>query len=137
MSFTRTKTDPCNYSQELEGNVSYVSYLLDSVKYDSCNKCRPELGLVGGTAVSHVSGNLVDLESNLFGIDRDASRCPSTKYTPRADQIVQGSQFIKPVCRPSIDTTMKHLKPCQMFDYAPYTPHPPPMNLFKCGQQKF
>lgn len=132
MSFTRTKTDQCHYAQELEENVSYVSYLLDPVKFDNCNKCRPELGIVGGTAVSHVSGNLVDLESNLFGIDRDASRCPMTKYIPRSDNVVKGSEFIKPVCRPEIKTNQKHLRACQLFD-TPSIPHPPPMNLFKCS----
>ena len=135
MSFTRTKTDACNYNQELEGNVSYISYLLDPVKFDSCKKCRPELGLLGATNVSHIGGNMVDLESNLFGIDRDNSRCPMTKYIPRGDQKVKGTQFIKPVCRPELDTRPKHLKACQMFDYAPYTPHPPQMNRFKCGAQ--
>lgn len=132
MSFTRTKTDICNYNQELEENVSYVSYLLDPVKFHNCNKCRPELGFVGGTNVSHVTGNLIDLESDIKGIDRDASRCPQTRYLPRNDGIVQGTTMYKPVCRPEVAANMRHLPACQPFNYGP-VPHPPPMNLFKCG----
>lgn len=135
MSFTRTKTDTCNYKQELEGNVSYISYLLDPVKYENCNKCRMELGVVGGTNVSHIRGNLVDLESNLFGIDRDNSRCPVTRYIPRSDNKLKGSDFIKPVERPELNTNMMHLNGCQMVNYEPSTPHPPPMDLFKCGSR--
>lgn len=135
MSFTRTKTDTCNYKQELEGNVSYVSYLLDPIKFDNCNKCRNELGLVGGTNVSQVRGNLVDLESNLFGIDRDASRCAVTRYTPQGDDKLKGSSFIKPVDRPVIDTNLVHLQSCQMFPYAPSAQQPPAMNLFSCNKR--
>ena len=133
MSFTRTKTDNCSYQADLRENVSYAPYNFDTSKYANCQQCIPELGLVGGTAVSHVSGNLVDLESALFGIDRDLSRCPETRYLPRGDDKIQGSCFIKPVQRPVIDTTMKHLPACQMWDYQPSVPHPPAMSLFKCG----
>jgi hypothetical protein len=134
MSFTRTKTDICNYKNELEENVSYISYLLDPIKFDHCDKCRPQLGIVGGTAVSHIQGNLVDLESNLFGIDRDASRCVQTKYLPQGDNKLKGSCYIKPVERPIINTDMSHLRGCQLIDYAPYTPYPPQMNRFKCDK---
>ena len=135
MSFTRTFTDPCAYKKTLEENVSYASYMLDPIRYDNCNKCRHELGIVGGTAVSHVKGNLIDLESNLFGIDRDLSRCPSSRFVPRGDQQVQGTTLYRDSCRPVVDTHMKHLSSCQMFDYAPFTPQPPPLDLFKCGKQ--
>jgi hypothetical protein len=135
MSFTRTKTDTCNYKQELEGNVSYISYLLDPVKFDHCDKCRMQVGTVGGTNSSHIRGNLVDLESNLFGIDRDASRCPVTRYIPPADNKLKGSCFIKPVERPVIDTRLVHLNGCQLIDYSPSTPYPPPMDRFRCGSK--
>ena len=57
-----------------------LEYMLDSARYENCNKCRMELGLVGGTAVSHIQGNLVDLETDLMGITRKASLCPQKKY---------------------------------------------------------
>ena len=37
-----------------------------------------DLGVIGGTAVSHIRGNLVDLETDLRGTTRKAS-CVHTK----------------------------------------------------------
>jgi hypothetical protein len=122
--------DSCAYSKALGESVAPLDYLLDPVKYEHCNKCRIELGVVGGTAVSHISGNMVDLENNLLGIDRPNTHCPSYKYTP-GKQAVQGKEYIKPVCHPKVDTALKHLKPCQMQDY-PEVPLPPPMKPFVC-----
>ena len=129
MSFNRLSYDHCAYKSELAESVSYLSYMLDPVRYEHCQKCRPESGIVGGTAVSHAKGNLVDLENNLFGIDRPNTHCPTFKWTP-GDK--QGKEYIKPVCHPQIDTTPMHLRPCQ-FHNTTSTPQPPPMNLFRCG----
>lgn len=131
MSWTRIYTDPCNYKQSLSENVSQLSYLLDPIKFEHCNKCRNEIGLVGGTAVGVPKGNMVDLENNLFGIDRPNTRCPTYKYIPSGNNSVQGKEYIKPVEHPSVDTTMLQLKPCQMFDYHP-TPQPPMMEKSVC-----
>lgn len=51
-------------------------------KYYHTNASRNALGLVGGNEVSQVSGNLVDLESDLRGITRDLSQAPARKYQP-------------------------------------------------------
>ena len=39
-----------------------------------------ELGLLGGTAVSHVKGNLVDLETDLERSNQRTTKCPSKLY---------------------------------------------------------
>jgi hypothetical protein len=57
-------------------------YTLIPQKYYHPNVARNALGLVGGNEVSLVSGNLVDLESDLRGVTRDISRCPAKKYAP-------------------------------------------------------
>lgn len=131
MSFNRLSYDTCAYKQDLSENVSQLSYLLDPVKFEHCQKCRHEVGLVGGTNVGVVKGNLVDLENELFGINRPNTQCPSYKFTPRSDGIVQGKEYIKPVQHPAVDVNMRNLRPCQMIDYKE-VPHPPPMNLFSC-----
>lgn len=135
MSWTRAHTDSCNYKQTLTENVSQLSYLLDPVKFEHCGKCRNELGLVGGTSVGVPKGNMVDLENNLFGIDRPSTRCPSYKYLPSEDATVQGKEYIKPVQHPEIDTTMLQLKPCQ-FASLPGVPHPPLMQGSSCAMQR-
>lgn len=130
MSFTKLSYDDCSYKANLEGNVSHLSYTMDPVKFYNCNKCRHEVGLVGGTAVSHVSGNIVDMESNLFGIDREASKCATMKYLPKETR-AEGTKYYQMGCANKVDTTMKHLQPCQMHSVLG-VPHPPPMSPFVC-----
>jgi hypothetical protein len=124
--------DACAYNQDLAQSVNPLAYVLDPVKYENCGQCRMELGIVGGTAVSHVSGNLVDLENDLRNQNRPNTHCPSYKYAPPTDKYLQGKEYIKPVCHPKIDTTLKHLKPCQMVDYRAVPPTPP-LELYSCS----
>lgn len=133
MSFNRLSYDTCSYKQELSENVTQLSYILDPVKYEHCQKCRHELGLLGGTNVGVPKGNIVDLENELFGINRPNTHCPSYKYAPREDSKVQGKEYIKPVQHPEVDVSTMQLRPCQMVDYRE-VPHPPPMNLFSCSK---
>jgi hypothetical protein len=51
-------------------------------KFYHPNASRHALGLVGGNEVSIVTGNLVDVESDLRGTTRDLSNVPSRKYQP-------------------------------------------------------
>lgn len=133
MSFTKLTYDDCSYKANLAGNVSQMSYIFDDSRYYNCNKCRPENGIVGGTAVSHISGNLVDLESTLIGIDREASRCATMKYLPRDDNIAMGSDYYHKRPTNKVETGMKHLQACQMHDVKGI-PHPSPMDSFKCSR---
>ena len=129
----RLSYDSCAYAQALAQSVSPMSYVMDPIKYEHCNKCRPELGIVGGTAVSHINGSLVDLENNLLGIDRPGTHCSAFKYAPPAPgQPLQGMEYIKPVQHPPIDLTLKHLPACQFASY-PGVPQPPPMPRYTCG----
>lgn len=131
MSMNRLRYDTCAYSQALSQSVSPIEFILDPIKYEHCQKCRMELGVVGGTAVSHIQGNLVDLENDLRGQNRPNTHCPCYKHIPTNGPI-QGKEYIKPVQHPAIDTRMQHLRPCQMINYGP-VPLEPQMNLYKCG----
>jgi hypothetical protein len=132
MSFSRVKYDQCTLSQNLNQNVTFFSYVLDPVKYKHCSQCMHVLGTSGGNNVSQVEGNLVDLESNLFGIDRPQySKCASLQYIPTDDGKVQGKADYKKTCYPEISTKMKHLPSCQMFS-LPGVPMPRQPDLFKC-----
>lgn len=139
MSYNRLIYDTCAYKKELDQSTGPLSYTLNPIKFENCNKCRMELGIVGGTAVSHIQGNIVDLENDLRGQTRPASNCPSKHYTPSCpDKIgdacqpsqiqLQGTQ-----CAPgkTIDTNLVHLRPCQMIRYKP-VPLPPPMKMDTC-----
>jgi hypothetical protein len=135
MSLNRLIYDSCSYKSELNESVSYLSHVLERGRFEHCQKCRPELGIVGGTAVSHPQGNLVDLESSLYGIDRPATHCPSYKWLPTDGKSVQGKEYIKPVCHPQIQTDpMLHLNSCQFYNY-PEVPRAPDLDLFKCARK--
>jgi hypothetical protein len=87
--------------------------------------------LVGGNNVSRVSvKSIVDLESNLFGIDRESSRCAQSRYLPGE---VQGKSTFKPVCYKKIDMTPNHLRHCQFANF-PAVPNAPEPDIFKCGR---
>ena len=63
MSSNRLMYDTCEYQTRLNESTGPLAYNLDPVRYENCNKCRMDLGVIGGTAVSHIRGNLVDLET--------------------------------------------------------------------------
>ena len=126
MSFNHLTADTQTYQRRLGENVSILDYVLSPFKMEHQNKCRHELGLVGGTATSHIDGNMVDLESDLRGQTRLLSKCVDNQWKP----LNQGQVIHNDKTAP-INTTAKHLPACQMISYRS-VPLPPPMNLPKC-----
>jgi hypothetical protein len=51
-------------------------------KFTHPKQTRNALGLVGGNEVSNISGSAVDLESDLFGITRNLTKCAPREYIP-------------------------------------------------------
>ena len=139
MSLNRLLYDTDAYKVRLNESANTLEYMLDGQRYENCNKCRMELGLVGGTAVSNIQGNLVDLETDLMGITRRASLCPSKKFKSscatkniaqcKPDNIVYKDEFGNDKV---IDTNKLHLPSCQMIRYKPM-PLPPQPNFSTCG----
>jgi len=125
MSFNRSKYDTCAYKYDLQTNVSTLDYVLSDIRYNNTNKCRHQLGLIGGTNVSHIKGNIVDLESELRGQTRLLSKCQNNLYVPTNDNIIKNDKT------EAIDTTMQHLPACQTIMYRSI-PLPPKMNLNNC-----
>jgi hypothetical protein len=107
---------------------------MDPIKYERPEKCRMELGIVGGTAVSHVSGNMIDLENDLRGANRPVSSCPMYDHLPGNGQVIQRHEQYKPVIHEPIDTTMKHLPSCQMISYGS-VPNIPFPNNYSCNNK--
>lgn len=118
MSANRLSYDECSYKQALFQSVSPINYTLDPIKYERKDKCRVELGVVGGSEVSHIRGNLVDLENDLRGQRHPVTKCSAYKYQPSDDGFLRSKEYIKPVEHPDIDTTLDHLNSCQMYDFA-------------------
>jgi hypothetical protein len=126
MSFNNLSYDSCTYTRHLKESVGILGYVLSPFRYEHENKCRHELGLVGGSAVSHVAGNLVDLESELRGQTRFLTKCDARKAQP----LVAGKPIVNDKT-PPIDTRAVHLRGCQMISYKS-VPLPPPMETYSC-----
>lgn len=125
MSFNRTKYDNCSYTTDLKSNVDTLGHILSSYRYEHKDKCMHQLGFVGGTAVSHIQGNLVDLDSELRGQTRILTRCPTNKYVPSDDNVIKNDKT------EPINTQMKHLPTCQSIMYRSI-PLPPPVKMNYC-----
>jgi len=127
MSFNRMAYDDCKYRRELRQNVSIFSHIVEPRRFEHTDKCRHELGLVGGTTVSHVKGSLVDLDSELRGQTRYVSKCGGNMYTPPPP----GEPIRNDKTAP-ISTAPEHLKSCQMIAY-PAVPLPPKVEVPRCA----
>ena len=126
MSFTRPSWDTCAYDTKLGMSSGTLGYVLSPLPVANPHQCRHDLGLVGGAGVSHIKGNLVDLESDLRGQTRLLG-CVQQQYFPQTDR------FIRNMKTDPIDTSKQHLGSCQMFPF-PSVPQPPPVNYSRCTQ---
>jgi len=125
MSFNRTKYDTCSYKLDLQTSVDTLGHILSPYRYEHKDKCMHELGFVGGTAVSHIQGNLVDLDSELRGQTRIITKCNNNQYTPSENGIVNNDKTTP------INTNMTHLPTCQSIMYRS-VPLPPPIKINNC-----
>lgn len=83
MSSNRLIYDTVTYKSKLRENINSSNYAFLTDKFKNTSKCRIEFGLTGGNGVSIYNGSLVDLESDLRGQTRKASKAPSEKYHPK------------------------------------------------------
>ena len=135
MSSNRLMYDEDAYKTYLNQSISSYAYYLDPIRYENQEKCRMEFGIISGSRVSHIRGNLVDLETELRGQNRNASNCPANHYIPPAQ--VEDNSYIQPKNikikgEPNrqervIDTTLAHLPSCQMMRYKPVPKEPKPI----------
>ena len=141
MAWCKNSQDLCAYRQQLAESVGELQYVLDPVRYYHPEPRRFAFGVLGGNTVSIVgNGQMCDVESDLWGIDRKLSRCDALKYInpcPTGDMNT---------CRPGnivirntptthgrvVDTTPMHLRECQMFRYQPI-PMPPAIARPSCN----
>ncbi len=84
MSFTRIAYDICDYTKRLNEGTSILTYILDPIRYYHPKPYRIPFGVVGGNNVSISKHNLVDLENDLFNMNRVFSRCPRHKFLPNS-----------------------------------------------------
>lgn len=95
-SIQEAYTLPQGPAWETKENPQKYTYMV--TEYISPEPRRHILGIVGGNDVSVAAGNLVDLESDLKGINLPNTFCPWRKYQPpaaNAKEIVRDNVKIK------------------------------------------
>jgi hypothetical protein len=129
MAFTRLKDDDCTYNHYLKESTSTLNFILDPNRYYSCHPCRIKEGIVGGNNVSVFKGNLVDLESDLRGQTRCASKCPGKLYKPGTN--IQNKSYgncpencrhgdISGIaCTKKCEANLVHLSECKLINLRP------------------
>jgi hypothetical protein len=76
-AFAAPPSRPAEPSDVIAGGYTMIPQ-----KFYHPNAGRNALGLVGGNDVSLITGNMVDLESDLRNITRDLSKAPAKQYHP-------------------------------------------------------
>jgi hypothetical protein len=118
MSSNRMMYDNCAYEQRLNQSTGPGNYMMYPGKYENSAKCRMQLGQVGGNGVSIYDGNMVDLESDLLGINRQASQCNKSKYHPKCKRCNQCKNSGLPCgCLACTSKNLIHQPNCQMVNY--------------------
>jgi len=126
MSWNRLNYDVCSYRNQLAQEVGEFAYVIDPIRYDHPHKRAISFGIVAGNDVSIVK-NMVDLESDLKGQTRLASKCPTLYYQnpcPSGDMNTCKPKQVVIRGNPAnmgrvVDTTLYHLPPAQMFRFTP------------------
>lgn len=74
---SKLRYDPCAYKQDLKQSTDPLAYYLYPGQGYNCNGCRPDISLSG-----HLPGSLqlVDVESELWGLTRINSECTDFKF---------------------------------------------------------
>ena len=77
MSSNHLKYDTCAYATTIKESTSQLEYWLYKNKYETCNAC------VNGDYTNNIDfSSRADVESELFGLTRPGTDCPSLKYDP-------------------------------------------------------
>jgi hypothetical protein len=77
MSSNHLKYDTCAYATTIKESTEPLEYWLYKGKYETCNSCK------NGDFSNNIDfSSRADVESELFGLNRQGSDCPSLKYDP-------------------------------------------------------
>ena len=116
--------------QHIEKSENPQTYHQRAEYVQHTKAARHILGIVGGNEVSLIKGNVVDLESDLLGITRPATREPTREHMPQ-----KGSQIVRQTTKGTmkIDTTPLHLPTYQMWAY-PVVVAPLPLEKETCAR---
>ncbi len=95
MSNNRLYYDTCEVKTQLKESLRPGEYQVDPPTIERCYPSDPSIRLQKtGNSVSNTH-HLVDVHSELWGITRHNSRCPTEKYTPcDSSKVVYGKECV-------------------------------------------
>lgn len=155
MSSNRLNYDTCQYKQKLAESISVGNYMLNvpPIACDSCYPYPPSIRLQRqGDSVS-ATQPLIDVDSELIGITRPASKCPSRKFIPKCpyckcdvgEPCGNGVISACKSCQEKLKTgqmcgsagQLKHFKDCDLFSAEETRMSNPPCNLRGSGLNRW
>lgn len=74
-TFNRLNYDNCAYDKRLQESISPLAYQMERYKFENCGRCTYD-------GKQYAPFDLVEEESELKGLVRPATRCPSKLYNP-------------------------------------------------------
>jgi hypothetical protein len=80
MSSNRLIYDKCAYATEIKESTGPLEYNLFKGKYENCKQCP-----VGDFTNILDPGQRAEVESELFGINLQGTKCPELKYNPKKE----------------------------------------------------
>ena len=105
---TNLRYDDCAYSEYLDQSVSPFAYQMFNGKFENKNRCVYDI------YPQPFNGRVVDAESELIGLPRRATKCPSRQYNPTCKSKICTNTFDKsvpvilaPEVCPIIDNNLK------------------------------
>lgn len=135
MSSNRLSYDQCSYKQTLKQSVKPINYMLDPVRYYNPGLCSPTLGIVAGTNVTNIKGNLVDLESDLQGRTQLITRCPEYKWKPLTGNEIVSREYTKLNKHAPINVQLDEpLKSCEIIHTKLAQAKEPPLDKYYCNR---
>lgn len=124
MSFSRLNYDTCTYEHNLKQSVGAADYYIGTPRVD-CRSCFPadpnvNLGFTHPGPINNGIGGascmdkpLVDVSSELLGITRKASNCPTQKFVPGANNFCKVNRLEDCGALPKEDTRLSN-PPCTL-----------------------
>lgn len=84
MNFNRLNYDTCTYQHNLKQSVGVADYVLGMPRINchACFHADPSMGPIDKLPAVRPRDALVDLDSELMGLNRKASNCPTTAHIP-------------------------------------------------------
>jgi hypothetical protein len=116
MSFNRLNYDDCTYKHDLKQSVGPGDYMLNKPTIE-CKACFPKDPQVNvqlkGAAECSLYEARIDVSSDLLGITRKASNCPTRKFMPPGEKACETIPLKDCISLPNEDTRISN-PPCTL-----------------------